>query len=90
MLLDSASLSSGTPPGVTLPASGIPFSYTPKLGGISTNGANSSFLAAAASRQIDISSPNDRYAVSVFITPLGQSYVCVPSGRTPFLGYRQC
>lgn len=90
MVLSSASLSAGSPPTVTLPATGIPFSYTPKLGGISTNGANSSFLAAAATRQVNIASPNGRYSVSVFVTPLGQSYTCVPSGKPVFLGYRSC
>lgn len=90
LVLQSSSLSSGNPPTVTLPSGGLAFSYTPKLGGISANGANASFLAAAATRTIGITSPSGRFEVSVIVTPLGQSYVCVPAGKPVFLGYRPC
>jgi len=90
LVLESGSLTQSKSSTMTLPSTGLPFSYTPRLGGISTNGASSSFLAAAAARTIGLTSPKGRYSLSVIVTPLGQSYVCVPAGKPPFLGYRQC
>lgn len=66
------------------------FSYTPKLGGVSGNGApGKAFLQSAASN-LSITSPNGRYEVRVVVTPLGQSYACIPNGKPPFFSYRNC
>lgn len=87
LFLDAASISSGTPPEATI--SGFDFSYSPKLGGVSANGDDKSFLVDEA-RSIDLVSPNGRYKLTVGVTPLGQSFVCVPAGNPVFLGYREC
>ena len=74
----------------TLEITDFNFSYSPKLGGVSDNGApGRAFLKNAAS-SIVVTSPNGRYAVRVVVTALGQSYVCIPSGKPPFFGYRYC
>jgi type IV fimbrial biogenesis protein FimT len=86
LFLDSADLSSGTPPTATIDA--FSFSYSPKLGGVRTS-ASKSFLLDV-DRSIELVSPNGRYHLSVGVTPLGQSYVCVPAGNPVFLGYRTC
>ena len=87
LALDSADLSSGTAPTATIGA--FSFSYSPKLGGVSANDANKSFLLDV-DRSIDLVSPNGRYRLSVGVTPLGQSFVCVPAGNPVFMGYRTC
>lgn len=87
LVLDSADLSSGAAPTATIGA--FSFSYSPKLGGVSANDANKSFLLDV-DRSIDLVSPNGRYRLSVGVTPLGQSFVCVPAGNPVFLGYRTC
>lgn len=98
LVLSSASLSAGSPPSVTFTptpttdlTTGFNFSYTPKLGGVSSNGApGKSFLDASVARSIAITSPNGRYELTVTISPLGQSSVCVPAGKPVFMGYRTC
>ena len=98
LVLASSSLSAGNPPSVTFtPAptadltTGFSFSYTPKLGGVSSNGSpGKSFLDASVARSIAITSPNGRYELTVTISPLGQSSVCVPAGKPVFMGYRTC
>lgn len=98
LVLLSSNLSAGAPPAVTFtPAptadltTGFSFSYTPKLGGVSSNGApGKSFLDASVARSIAIASPNGRYELTVTISPLGQSRVCVPAGKPVFMGYRTC
>lgn len=98
LFLLSTGLSAGTPPSVTFTPTptndlntGFSFSYTPKLGGVSSNGSpGKSFLDASVARSIAITSPNGRYALTVVISPLGQSRVCVPAGKPVFMGYRTC
>jgi type IV fimbrial biogenesis protein FimT len=98
LVLLSADLSAGSPPEVTFtptPTSGLTtgfsFSYTPKLGGVSSNGSpGKSFLDASVARSIAIKSPNGRYEVTINVSPLGQSHVCVPAGKPVFMGYRTC
>lgn len=88
LAVDNADLGADRAP--TIDITDFDFSYTPKLGGVSNNGApNKAFLVSAAS-SLAITSPNGRYVVNVVVTPLGQSYVCVPSDKPPFFSYRSC
>lgn len=74
----------------TLAITGFDFSYTPRLGGVYDNTAGGRTVLANAASNLVITSQNGRYAVRVVVTPLGQSYVCVPSGKPPFFSYRSC
>lgn len=88
LFVDSASLGGSRAPVVDV--TDFDFSYTPKLGGVSDNGApGKAFLQSAAS-SLSITSPNGRYEVRVVVTPLGQSYACIPNGKPPFFSYRDC
>jgi type IV fimbrial biogenesis protein FimT len=88
LLVDSSSL--GGARAAIVDVNDFDFSYTPKLGGVSANGApNKAFLQAADS-SLSLTSPNGRYEVRVMVTPLGQSYACVPNGKPPFFSYRNC
>lgn len=88
MVVDNADLGGARSPALVI--TDFDFSYTPKLGGVSDNGAPGKAFLQAASSNMAITSPNGRYEVQVVVTPLGQSYVCVPSGRPPFFSYRSC
>lgn len=88
-LMVASSSFGSSPPSMTPTA--IDFSYSAKLGGISENGApGQAFLASSTARSFLVTSPNGRYQASVVVTPLGQSYICIPSGKPPFFGYRAC
>ncbi|MEO7773366.1 MAG: GspH/FimT family pseudopilin [Steroidobacteraceae bacterium] len=73
----------------TIAITGFDYSYSPRLGGISANGSNASFLSTSGS-QLDITSSSGRFKVSVVVSPLGQARVCQPAGVAPILGYRPC
>lgn len=88
LLVASTDLNDGQRP--SLSVVDFDFSYTPKLGGVSDNGAPAKAFLADAASNLQITSPNGRYVVNVVVTPLGQSYVCVPSDKPPFFGYRSC
>lgn len=88
LVVDSSDMASGSPPSVAI--TGFNFSYTPKLGSVSTNGAPGKAFMAPAQSSLTITSPNNRYSVDLVVTPLGQSYVCIPAGKPPFFGYRPC
>lgn len=88
LVVDSSALGADRAPDVAI--TDFDFSYTPKLGGVSANGApDKSFLVGAGS-EIALASPSGRFAVNVIVTPLGQSYACVPAGTPPFFSYRTC
>jgi prepilin-type N-terminal cleavage/methylation domain-containing protein len=83
-----SNLGGGQRPGVVV--SDFDFSYSPKLGGVSSNlAAEKSFLTSANS-SLTVTSKNGRYELQVIVTPLGQSYVCVPANKPAFFGYRTC
>jgi type IV fimbrial biogenesis protein FimT len=88
LVVASSALASGSPPSVAV--TGFNFSYTPKLGAVSLNGAPGKAFMSPAQSSLRISSPNNRYSVDLVVTPLGQSYVCIPAGKPPFFGYRPC
>lgn len=87
LVADTATLGSNTP---TVSINDFDFSYSPKLGGVSDNGAPGRVFLSNASSWLDVTSANGRYLVRVVVTPLGQSYACVPNDRPPFSGYRDC
>lgn len=74
----------------TVAVTGFAFSYTPKLGGVSTNSAPGKSFLSGTNSSLAITSPNGRYELRVVVTPLGQSYVCIPAGKPAFFGYRAC
>lgn len=88
LVVESSGLASGAPPTVAI--TGFNFSYTPKLGSVSANGAPGKAFMTATQSSLTITSPNNRYTVDLVVTPLGQSYVCIPAGKPPFFGYRSC
>jgi type IV fimbrial biogenesis protein FimT len=87
LLADSTALGSNAP---TISITGFDFSYSPKLGGVSDNGAPGRVFLTSAASQLDVASANSRYLVRVIVTPLGQSYACIPAGYPPFSGYKAC
>lgn len=88
MVVLGSDIGVGQRPSVVI--NGFNFSYTPKLGGISNNGALSKSFLSGTNSSLTVSSTNGRYQVQVIVTPLGQSYVCVPDGQPAFFGYRVC
>ena len=88
LVVDNADLGAERAP--TIEVSGFDFSYTPKLGGVSNNGAPGKAFLVDADSSLVITSPNGKYAVNVVVTPLGQSYVCIPGDKPPFFSYRYC
>lgn len=68
-------------PGVTLTASGVPFTYDSKGG---------TLAALGATPQIDFESSSQRYGLSVRVSALGQARACVPAGKRPIPGYSPC
>jgi type IV fimbrial biogenesis protein FimT len=87
LVADSAALGSKPP---TVSITDFDFSYSPKLGGVSENGAPGRVFLSSAASSMDITSENGRYQVRVVVTPLGQSYACIPAGMPPFFSYRNC
>lgn len=88
LLVDNGNLGGARAPTVSI--TGFDFSYSPKLGGVSANGAPNKVFLQTAQSSMDITSPNGRYVVRVVVTPLGQSYTCIPAGKPPFFSYRDC
>ena len=88
MVVLGSDIGAGQRPSVTI--NEFNFSYTPKLGGISDNAADKSFLSGTNNSSLTVTSTNGRYELQVIVTPLGQSYVCVPDGKPAFFGYRVC
>ena len=68
-------------PGVTLTASGVPFTYDSKGGTLAT---------LSATPQINFESSTQRYGLSVRVSALGQARACVPAGKRPIPGYSPC
>jgi type IV fimbrial biogenesis protein FimT len=88
LFVDSSSLGGSRAPAVDV--TDFDFSYTPKLGGVSDNGAPGKAFLQSAESSLAITSPNGRYEVRLVVTPLGQSYACIPNGKPPFFSYRDC
>jgi type IV fimbrial biogenesis protein FimT len=87
LVADSTTFGNNAP---TVTITDFDFSYSPKLGGVSDNGAPNRVFLADANSSMVVTSANGRYQVRVEVTPLGQSYACVPAGKPPFSGYRDC
>lgn len=68
-------------PGVTVSATGVPFTYDSKGGTLD---------ALTATPQIDFQSSTQRYGLSVRVGALGQARACVPAGKRPIPGYSSC
>jgi len=88
MVVLGSDIGAGQRPSVAI--NGFDFSYSPKLGGISANAAPSKSFLSGTNSSLTVTSTNGRYELQVVVTPLGQSYVCVPDGKPAFFGYRAC
>ena len=71
--------------GVSISSTGASVTFDPKLGTLDIS-AISTFVEPS----VDLSSSSGRFGLRVTVSALGHVRACVPSGKAPISGYREC